>query len=379
FQRPDDHWVNVDTTRNSLSGYGGNFEFSKISGDLNFMIAGMWKSPGLEVNDLGYFRMADEMMQVVWVGYNFFEPFSIFRELHLSADQFSAWDFGGELSVAGFETGFNAFFKNFWSLNLHSSINGPVRYNSLLRGGPSMILPGDFGLYAFLETDDRKKLVIEPFLHINNGFLKHKKSTAIGIEFEYRPANSINLSIEPIYDQNFETLQYVKQLEQQGQDRYIFSSINQKVLSLSFRANVTLNPELTIQYWGQPFIANGDYFDFKYVTDGEAGAWEDRFYTFNRGEIILNEETNAYAVKESKTGLDQYNIDNPDFQVNEFLSNLVLRWEYNPGSFLYLVWSQSRNDIVPESDFNFKRDFSEVWNIYPTNIILLKASFRLGR
>ncbi|MDA3821924.1 MAG: DUF5916 domain-containing protein [Bacteroidales bacterium] len=379
YQRPDADYVQLDTSRTSLTGFGGNLQFWKTSGNLNLLGAVVWKSPGLEINDLGFFRMGDEIMDLIWAGYNFYEPFSVFRRVHLNMDIYQAWDFGGNLAVAGLEAGAMSVFKNFWQFNYHFNANGNSRYNSFLRGGPSIKMPGSSSMSAFLSTDDRKKLVLEPSFRMEKGFKDHELRSSYSLEFEYRPFNALNLSVEPEYSKSFSMFQYVSQFEQQETGRYIFASIDQTVLALSLRANLTLSPELTIQYWGQPFLAVGDYHDFKYITNGLSDDFYDRFHLYDINEITPDDVENTFIVREESSGLDEYTIDNPDFHVKEFLSNLVIRWEYRPGSYIYAVWSQSRNGYDPESSFNFGKDVPAIWNIEPTNVFLLKFSYRLGR
>jgi len=379
FQRPDAGYLNLDSTRNSLSGFGGSLQLEKTSGKFNVMFATVWKSPGLEINDLGYFRIGDEIMEVLWAGYNLYEPFSIFRRMHISANQYRAWDFGGYLALGGFEGGVQTMFKNFWSAGMNFNVNGDVRYNTFLRGGPAFLLPGSFSYHMMVETDNRKKLVIETGFRLERGFLDHEHSMAYGLEVEYRPFDALNLSLEPEYRKSFTMLQYVAQETTSGQDRYIFSSIEQNILSVSIRANLTLTPELTIQYWGQPFLACGDYHDFKYITEGLADEFSDRFHLYGSDEITPDPVENIYSVTEAGTGTDPYTFENPDFKVREFLSNMVLRWEYRPGSYLYAVWSQSRNGFDENPEFAVHNDLPEIWNIRPRNTFLIKLSYRIGR
>lgn len=379
FQRPDADYLQLDTTRTSLSGFGGNLEFAKIGGRFNTIQAVTWKSPGLDLNDLGYFRMADEILMVNWFGYNWYEPFSIFRRLHISADYFQAWDFGGYKAINGTELQVHTQFKNFWSAMVFMDLNGEVRYNSLLRGGPSIKIPGEFSLMIGMETDERKKLVLEPGWHLSKGFEGSENSWEVSLEVEYRPVNSLNISLEPEFSRSNRILQYTSCQDVSETDRYIFASIDQTLLSMSIRLNLTLIPDLTIQYWGQPFIATGNYHDFKYIKDGLAGEFSDRYHKYTDTEIRLNENDNIYTINEQGTGLPEYTFSNPDFNVKEFLSNLVIRYEYRPGSVIYLVWSQTRDDFTTDSRFNMGSDITGIWKIKPTNVFLLKLSYRLGR
>ena len=85
-----------------------------------------------------------------------------------------------------------------------------------------------------------------------------------------------------------------------------------------------------------------------------------------------------FNIQEAASGLN-YSFENPDFNIKEFLSNLVFRWEYRPGSFIYLVWTQTREGFDPNGDFHFRSDFLDMWDLHPRNTILLKFSYRIGR
>ena len=103
FQRPDADHVELDESRTSLSGAGGKLEFGKIGGNWNFLFMNIFKSPGLELNDMGYMQLADNVLSVLWTGYNFTEPFSIFRRLNLNNDVYLSNDFGGQINGIGYE------------------------------------------------------------------------------------------------------------------------------------------------------------------------------------------------------------------------------------------------------------------------------------
>lgn len=377
YQKPGADYLTLDTTRTSLSGYGGNLQFWKTSGRLNFLAAATWKSPGLELNDIGFLRQSDDIFQLFWVGYNFYEPFSIFRTLRLNMDQFNMWDFGGNRAVSGLEAGSFAVFKNLWRANIHLSLMGDMRMNSFLRGGPSMLLPGEFSFRGEFTTDERKKLIFEPGFHFEKGFENRSSSYDYSVEMEYRPTNSLNISLEPEYSIENNMLQYVSCPENADAERYVFASIEQSVLALSMRVNLTLSPNLTFQFWGQPFIATGSYSNFKHITDPEADNFSDRYYLYKENEIRYDKMEETYFVEEERGS--QYCFENPDFNVKEFLTNLVVRWEYQPGSVFYVVWSQSRDQYDGYGTFNFSHDMADMVKIKPTNVFLIKFSYRIGR
>jgi hypothetical protein len=163
----------------------------------------------------------------------------------------------------------------------------------------------------------------------------------------------------------------------EGEARYIFGHIDQKVLSMSLRINYNITPDLTIQYWGQPFVASGEYTGFKMITDPRAENFSDRYELYSAGQISLPGED--YEIDEDMDGAVDYDFDNPDFTVDEWLSNLVIRWEFLPGSTAYLVWSQTRDHYEPVGSFEVWENIDHLFtDKKPTNTFLLKVSCRFG-
>jgi hypothetical protein len=378
FQRPDAYHVSLDSTRTSLSGYGLNLSFSKSSGRFNFGGFANFNAPGLELNDIGFLSNTDEILQVLWASYSFNEPFSIFRRIRLNVNQYNLADFGGVHHLSGFNVGGYSQFKNLWEASFHWDIDTDMIQNTFLRGGPSMKLPGSSSASLSVETNSRKKLSFEVDGFMNKG--REQSSSRYGIDFDvtYKPISNLSLSLHPEFSVQKSQLQYVNHQNPGSEERYIFGSIDRKTFSMSVRIDLVLSPELTIQFWGQPFIASGDYSEFKYITDPHADKFSDRFHTYAASEIFYNGASREYLVIETGSGLT-YGFGNPDFNVKEFLSNLVFRWEYRPASYLYLVWSQTRSGYDPWGFFNFGDDFMDMWDAHPTNVVMLKLSYRIGR
>jgi len=97
-------------------------------------------------------------------------------------------------------------------------------------------------------------------------------------------------------------------------------------------------------------------------------------YAFADNEISINPEENSFTVDENN-GFSTYSISNPDFNCRQFCSNLVLRWEYLPGTTLYLVWSQGRTSSASNGVFSYENDMKTLFDITPNNIFLLKFSY----
>jgi hypothetical protein len=154
-------------------------------------------------------------------------------------------------------------------------------------------------------------------------------------------------------------LQYITTEEFNGEDRYMFATLNQVTTDLTIRIDYTITPELTIQYYGSPFIAAVDYSNPKYITNPNAEKFEDRFST----DV-------SFSTDDFENGYD--------FNFRQFRSNLVARWEYRPGSLIYIVWTQSKTGSAATGDFSFIDDMDGLFNLHPQNVFLIKFSYRIG-
>ncbi len=380
FQRPDAGYVEVDSSLTSLSGLGGKFALAKVGGKFNIGTIFSAKSPGLELNDIGYAQQVDQILEVVWTNYHFNKPFSIFREMHLHANQFALWDFGGNLTAAGGNAGGNAQFKNYWHTFLSMNFSGEELSNNVLRGGPALKLPGENNLFFGTITNQQKKLSFEVESSFSFSNEKQfKNSTNLEVSVNYRPLKSLSFQMSPGYTWYSNDLMYVNQVDYTNEKRYIMAHIDRNTVNMQLRINYNITPDLTIQYWGQPFIATGEYSQFSHITDSKAEVLTDRYHIYNENQISYDESNEMYIIDENIDGLTDYSFEKPDFNVKEFLSNFVVRWEYRPGSTIYLVWSQTRNHYVNDGAFDFENDVENLFSEGANNIFLVKFSYRFGR
>ncbi|HET6555929.1 MAG TPA: DUF5916 domain-containing protein [Prolixibacteraceae bacterium] len=379
FQRPDATHLTYDSTRTSLMGQGGKIVLAKFGGKLKFMAATSWKSPGLELNDVGYMRQADNILEVFWVGYRVYEPFSIFRNLNLNFNQWTEWNFAGELTGPGGNINAHTQFKNYWSFSFGTNYNGEGLATSELRGGPALKVAGTKNLWFSIGSNDQKKITAGVQMMALESNVKDAKSIYdYNLSLGYRPSKSLKITVTPSFNTNNDELQYVTQQDYANTTDYVFARIRQKTLSASLRVNYNLTPDLSIQYWGQPFVSSGKYTDFKRITDSRADAYDDRFALLSPQELNYQPQDELYRVT-NPAGTELYTFDQPDFNIKQFLSNMVVRWEYMPGSTIYLVWSQTRNHHLASGNFNLGDDVTEWFDTKPYDVFLVKMSVRIGR
>lgn len=379
YQRPDATHLSVDTTRISLFGHGGTIEGGKI-GQGHWRYGGWitWRSPGLELNDMGFLREADIVQQVFWGGYRIWEPFSIFRRMNINVAQWSGWDFAGSNIYTGYNFNVNTQFKNYWRFGTGVNRNGKSISRSELRGGPELANPGRWNNWLNIRTDERKKLSFSAFLFNSWGDQDYRRSVDFGVGISYRPFDFLQFSIQPGYGITRREAIYIETIELTDENRYLVSYINQEMASADLRIDVSITPDLSIQFWGQPFVFSGNYSDFMKVVNPGATKYIDQFYKFSDAEITYGESDNIYYVDENQDGQTDYQFDNPDFSFFEFRSNLVIRWEYLPGSTAYLVWSQGRTGDHPDGQFSLSENINHLSAVTPHNVFLLKVSLRFS-
>jgi len=385
FQRPDKDYALFDPNRTSLAGSGGRMQIMKLDGHLNLGGVVLWKTPGFEINDLGYLQQADRIMPIIWAGYNQWEPKGIYRRFNINGDIWSFFNFGGAHVNDGLEGNASMTFKNYWNAWVYGNVQTNSHDASILRGGPTMKTPGRWTSNAGFSTDDRKKLGFSVYVNFNTGFDDYNRNRYAGLEISYKPTNYLRLSLNPGYSKSFSELQYVTTTSMNGNDRYIFAGIDRHTINASLRINLNLSPDLTVQYWGQPFVASGRYYDYKYITNPVADKYHDRFQTYNEAQLIS--QNGYYEADENMDGTIDYDFVKNDFNVKEFLSNLVIRWEYSPGSSVYLVWSQTRSGYNPTGKMDYINDMGDLFdrelfrendNYNLKNVFLIKFSYRFG-
>ncbi len=379
FQSPDKKYSVLDTNRTQLGGSGGRMQILKLNGHWNFMGATTWKTPGFETNDIGYLREADQVLSVLWTQYNQFEPKWLYRRYSINWDVYSIWNFGANNIARGFEWNANMDLKNFWSLYAGGAIRGNNLDQTLLRGGPMMKTPGNYSTRLSFTTDNRKKIVFNSSVNSTIGFEKCQRNISTSAGISVKPNNWLVVTFNPGFSKYYCELQYVTTVNAGNKEKYIFASINQKTVNASFRVNLNLSPNLTLQYWGQPFFATGRYSNHKMITSPMANDYENRFHTYSDNQISLNGD--SYSVDENLDGKVDYTFYKMDFNIQEFLSNLVVRWEYNPGSSVYLVWSQTRSSSNSGESLDLINDLSNLFSTMdnkPHNVFLIKFSYRFG-
>ena len=377
FQRVDAGHVKVDTSRTSMTGTGGKLEIGKAGGG-NWRYEGgvIWRSPELELNDVGFLRQADEIKQFAEVRRLFLKPTNFYRRMQLELEQYTTYDFDGNYNRIQYQ--FEGFinYKNNWWTEVGAAHKPRIFSNTVLRGGPRWRWSNENFGYLFFGSDQRKKFNFT-LGYVNSQAAENNFSLERYVmRFRYQPFDAFSLSAEIEYEENPNKTQYVDEVSFNGTPRYITANIDQRTFATSLRFNYSLNPNLSIQFYGQPFISRGTYTDFNYVNNPIAEKLDDRITLYNANQISRTNNSGSYFIDENLDGNTDYEIEDPDFSFVQFRSNLVVRWEYIPGSEIFLVWSQGVTGFGDPMESLGSNLDAQILNQKMDNTFLIKATYR---
>lgn len=376
YQRPDATHLGVDPNRTSLTGHGGSARFGRSDTSRWSLTDRVhWYSPGFDLNDVGYLRQADLIANQVSLGWTEPTPKGIVRGYSAQISRDDQWDFGGLQTRTSTAATASAQFTNRWRVSGSLTFSQSVDTRAL-RGGPAVRL-SDFSTASLsVGTDSSRRVSLSAYGRGERAIEGGTGAWRAQAGLRLRPSNRLSLSADAGHTGATNDLQYVATAKTGGGSRWVLGRIDQEVWDLTFRANLTVTPELTVQYYGSPFIATGRYTGFKQATSTLARSYEDRFHRYGDSEIAYRPDVNRYEVTEKSGGPSaQYSFANPDFSFRQFRSNLVARWEYKPGSSLYVVWSEGRTGRAPAWDESFQSNWNEMWRTQPDNVILVKISY----
>ncbi|HYI77928.1 MAG TPA: DUF5916 domain-containing protein [Chryseolinea sp.] len=376
FQRPDNLHADVDTTRKSLTGTAGTVVYGKRGGKFVYEAGYTWLSPELELNDIGFLSQTDLMTQWTWLQYRILNPVGIFRSLRVNGGQSLGWDFDRRNTSKSYDANSSMQFKNFWSLSTGASYSSHYVSNANLRGGPALRYPGSYSYWLWISTDQRKKLNISVGPRASRGLEDYSESKGVDVSVNYKPMNALSISLAPSFSHNKNKMQYVNTGTVADENRYIVGEIDQTTARLSLRMTYMITPNLSVQAWGQPFGTSGEYSNFKYITDANASDFNKRFTEIPEGWVSLNDQDEEYAIDENSDGIPDYKFAKPDFNVGQFRSNMVVRWEYIPGSTFFLVWSQDMNGEFYNQSGGLHDRYTLNFPDKPHNVFMLKYTYR---
>jgi len=354
FQRPDDD-LHYDPTRTALSGVGSGLSLSKQGGGITRFHTGLWfKGPGLEINDVGFMTNANSVGWSNWFAIVLQEPRLFYRRWQVNVNQWNTWFPDGLGAGRGGNINMNGQLKNMWFVYAGLGGGAGSHCGACLRGGPALYENPSLQGWAGFTGDQRRPVyfTLNTFVRRTDG--GRSRSVELNPGVQGRLASAFSTAVGLSFSRNVDDRQWLGNFGDLGSDttHYTVGRLHQRTVAITTRINWTASPTLSLQLYAQPFVTGGDYSNWRAVDAPRARAYERRFRPFTQaGE--------------------------PEgFNFKQFRSNTVLRWEYRPGSTLFLVWAQGRlQEGLDAGTFQLGRDYRNLFSAHPDNTFLVKASY----
>ncbi len=361
YQRPDADYLDLDAEATNLNGYFAEMSLARTSGEhWTGSVTGSLISPGFEVNDLGFLTRADARTLTTQLNYRETQPDADWlRFYQIYGFTIQSWNYGGQLFDSFFALHGQAQFRNLWGFNVRGFLQPETFDDRLTRGGPIARSPTTYNL-LFQPFSDRRRPVFGDATLLGRWDESGRIERTLEVGLTGRLSPSVEVRLAPSFTYEFRTGQYAGAFTDEAAAatfgrRYVFSDLDLTVLALETRLNWTFTPDLTFQFYARPFIAAGDYSNFKSLRS--AG---------------------TFAFDPLPEGEEDFVPENYNFNEFSVQGNAVLRWEYRPGSALFLVWQQERYGLTFDGDFDLGRGINGIIDGEVYNVFLVKATYWLG-
>ena len=358
FQQPGDD-VALDNAT-SMSGHSEQVKIGKYGGGVTrFETSLVRMSPGFDVNDLGYLRRADVLDWSTWASLNYRTQRWIYNWASVNGNHWEKWNTSGLRLENAFNVNGHIGLRNNWNLHAGGTIDGigETYCDRCTRGGPALRRDGGFYPWGGINGDSRKKVI--PYFWANAGWWDDGRSSYwnLGPSMDLRLSTSLNASIGANFDETTDHTQWFGNFTEGGQTNYTFAHLEQRTVSMNMRVNYTARPNLTLEFYGEPFATSGTYSDVRAISDTpDASSYADRFRAFTPpADADLS------------------------FSYIQLRTNTVMRWEYRPGSTLFLVWAHGRDRSQDLQKGTWRDDYRDLFELQPDNTFLIKVAYWLNK
>jgi len=370
YHRADADHLEYDPDRTSLSGWGGLLQGGKRSGKFRATGSLNWRSPGVDLNDVGYLYQADLVEQMVNLTYKVNIPRGMIRSYFVEFEQQHDWSYGGESTLDRFKLHGYVQFKNLWNMHLNLKRYYNIIDTRELRGGPSLNKDGYNDFELFVQSNSVKDLFVGFGPRVRYYSDKVSKTELFTTYLRWQISDRFSITSRTTFDHTIDHHQFVTRTKNLANEtKYLVGTIDRNTISSTLRFEYFISPEISIQYYGNPYASIGTYSNFREVADSKNKSLDLRYQKLDH----YLKPNNYYLME--KDGVSQYSIKNPDFNFQELNSNLVGRWEFRPGSTLYLVWTNSRSAYSDNLDQSIWGSFGDIFNTKSQNVFMVKFSY----
>ncbi len=358
YQRPDGG-LTYDSTRTSLAGDAEAVKFGKVGGGITrFETSYQRLSPGFEINDLGFLLRGDQQSWSTWAGLQFTHPGAFYQRGFGNFNEWQYWTAAGLLTERAVNSNWHIELKNHWWVHGGGTLGQLTGAfcDRCARGGPAVRQSPQLFLWGGTQGDERRGVVPGLWMNYARGDDGRSHFVEANPSLDLRVATRFSLSLGVDATGNHNDVQwYGNFTDSTGLTHYTFAHLYQQTVGLTWRVNYTATPNVSLQIYAQPFVSRGAYSDVRELADPRASDYASRYKPYGDP-----------AVTSAPGG----------FNFKQFRSNTVLRWEYRPGSTLFVVWTQGRRQFDPAfGTRSFSGDFGDLFGAHPDNTFLVKASY----
>jgi hypothetical protein len=378
YQRPDQDHVAFDPRRTTMTGGTASIRLDKNAG--RFTLGGIQlstRTPDFDINDAGQMRSGDDIDFNADIQLRDTKPNRLVRYYQFGTSVVSGWNYGGIRQYLRFNQTAQATLHSFLRFNARATLHVPSLSDDLTRGGPLIATPAGYAVLAQVTSRANMPTTwnarTEYYHDAFNGW-----RWDLGTGFATRPAPAWQASVDPTYSRSVDARQYVVtraggSSATYGQ-RYIFAAVERSTLSARFRVNYAFTPNLTVEGYAEPFAASGRFTGFGEVTAPRSNMLR-VFGAAGTGTSITRQANGTSTVTD---GSSTFTLPALDFQRLSFRSNLVLRWEWLPGSTAFLVWQQSRQRNGTAGTLVQPGDLWNSVHADGDNFLVAKVSYWIG-
>jgi hypothetical protein len=328
-----------------ITGEAGKANFAKVGGEhWLWSLSTDFTSNHYNINDVGFFFSPDDIGSIASVTYKEDVPGTVVRSYNAGVFYHHRHDFEGANLFRDFHLNTNLLFSNYWGMSASADADFGMYDHRETRGNGLYRKPARYATNVSLYSDSRGLAVVsfgQTFAWDEKE--KREASTSIGLDINTPSWMEWNLSTGIDHVSRLEA--WADTILVSGTTRSIFADRSTDQVNFTLRSTITFTRELTLQLYGQLFLAKGHYEAFRQLA-GTSDFIPPDHYDRNR-----------------------------DFNGQSFNTNVVLRWEYLPGSTLFLVWSQARSGGDGEYSSTFTDNLDATFVHPPSNVVLLKLSY----
>ena len=390
FQRPDAGHLRYDPDATSLAGYRVQLDGGKRTGNWTGNVAMTASSPGYEINDLGFQTSTDRIVLDPNVTYEHTRPGRVFRRWSVRAGPDNVWNYGWELVRRQTYVTLASQLRNYWMASLQVNHASPAYSDRLTRGGPLTRTPAADGIKLDVSSDPRRRYTLATTINrtVDRSGLDQ---TLYSVDVGLKPADNWEIRVGPDLNRVRLPAQYVTAVSdptatQTFGRRYIFAALSQTTLGIDTRLNVTFTPRLTLEMYAQPFVATNDFGALKELRAPRT--FDFAAYGTDVGSVTRDSVGRATVDPDGPGPARAFAVNDRDFTLASLRGNAVLRWEWRPGSTLYVVWQQERAEQLGGIEaarrgrelgrLALGDDIQDLMRVRPVNVLMFKISYWLN-